>query len=413
MSKITSIFGGAEWQAKLISNKKGEVAALECNAMLMMREHPELRGVFGLDEFHQRSCLMRRPPWRPPSDDDFPLAMSDADLADLLAWLQCQGLHLHGRSPVRTALASVVRDKTFHPVRSYLDGLVWDEKPRLDHWLTDYLGVASVENYTASAGRWWMISAVARIYQPGCLVKYVLIIEGAQDLGKSTALRILGGPWFTDDIATLGTKDAQMQIGNAWIVELAELHSARLAHIDAIKSFISRPVDRFRPPYGEHVIEQPRQSVLAATVNPAGPYLHDETGAVRFWPVRATQIDTEALKNDRDQLWAEAVALFKAGKGYWPDADFRPLAEQESRTDTADNDPWFDVVVEWLSPKYQMSFQAHEILKGALEIPTERMDKRAERRLGSILRQLGYVSKGGRAGRRWEKAIPEQFPRNG
>lgn len=434
MAQITRLFPTDLWKEKLIFNKDGFPKPLEANAILFMREHPEIKGLFGLDEFHQRACLMRRAPWSQQSDQKFPRPVSDADLSDLLAWIQYQGVHIHGRTPVRIALASVVRDNTFHPVRDYLDKLEWDNKPRLDSWLTNYLGVDWKPNYTGPAGRMWMTSGAARIYRPGCIAKYVLIIEGPQDLGKSTALRILGGEWFTDDIATLGTKDSQMQVGNAWIVELAELDSARRADINAIKSFISRPVDRFRPPYGEHLIEQLRQSVMAATVNPAGPYLHDETGAVRFWPAAATKIKLDELEKDRDQLWAEAVALYKQGAQWWPDNKFSGIEQQEERTEGAETDPWFDIVRDWLpssadewlkiqkrkwlelekgSPfPYETNdaaFTSAAIMDGALSIPKERMDRKAELRIGAIMRLLGYKSGGVRVlgedepVRRWKK----------
>jgi len=396
----------AQTATALLTDREGRPLALEANAIAVIRAHPEMVGLFGLDEFHQLSTLMRRPPWGRPSES-FPRPTCDADVGELLSWLQRHGIHLRGRGAIRTVLAPIVGDVTFHPVRDYLDSLVWDGEPRLDKWLTYYLGVAPIENYTAKVGRCWMISAVARIYRPGCIAKYVLIIEGDQDLGKSSALRILGGDWFTDDIASLGSKDSQMQVGNAWIIELAELDSTRRAAVNAIKAFISRPVDQFRPPYGDHVIRQKRQSVLAGTVNPAGRYLHDETGAVRFWPVAATNIDLAALQADRDQLWAEAVARYKNGEHWWPDGDFAPQEEQEKRTDTASSDPWFDPISDWLRRYTQKAFTACEILAGALEIPKERMDKDAERRLGSILRRLGYLSGtvrvDGTPCRRWRK----------
>jgi predicted P-loop ATPase len=403
-----------DWRYDLIVNKDGAAMALESNAMLVMRKHPDMVDVFALDEFHRRATLMRPPPWARPNDK-FPRPVNDADLSDLLAWLQQQGIHLHGRGPVRIALASVVQDHTFHPIRDYLDSLIWDGTPRLDKWLSYYLGVEPIENYTALAGRWWMISAVARIYKSGCTAKYVLIIEGNQDLGKSTALLVLGGDWFTDDIETLGTKDSKLQVGNAWIIELAELDSTKRADISAIKAFISRRTDKFRPPYGEHTIEQHRQCALAATVNPpAGAYLHDETGAVRFWPVLATKIDLDALKHDRDQLWAEAVHRYKAGERWWPEKEdgFQPEAEQEARSETIEDDPWFSEIARYTKGD-PAPFTASEVMREALDIPKERMDKMAQRRLGRILRKLGYVSKTMRRGdpvRLWSRAEPREKP---
>lgn len=379
------------WKSLIIHSNKGKPLALESNGMTALRGHPDMVGLFGLDEFHQRACVMRKPPWA-REDATYPRAISDADLSDLLAWFQYQGIHLRGKAPVKLVLASVVRDVRFHPVRYYLELLQWDKKRRLDNWLTNYLGVFPIDNYTGPIGVMWMISAVARIFRPGCIAKYVLIVEGQQDLGKSSALRILGGEWFTDDISTLGSKDSQMQVGNAWIIELAELASARLADISAIKAFVSRPVDQFRPPYGEHVIRQERQSVLAATVNPAGTYLHDETGAVRFWPVTATVIDLDGLTRDRDQLWAEAVARYRENEQWWPNGEFEAQEQQEARSETSASDPWFQPVDIWLREQEpENTFTAYDVLDTALKLANDRMDKRAERRVGAILRHLGYM----------------------
>ena len=369
-----------------------------------------MREVFALDEFRQRSMMLKAAPWtRARSNEEFPRPTRDADLVEALAWVQRQGIYIRGKVTIRAVLATIVRDRPYHPIRDYLNGVRWDGKPRLGTWLTYYLGVQPVDNYTGPAGQMWMKSAVARVFNPGCIAKYVLVITGDQDIGKSTALSILGGEWYTDDIAQLGTKDSQMQAGNAWIVELAELDSMRQAHISATKAFISRKVDQFRPPYGEHVIQQERQCVLAATVNPAGPYLHDETGNVRFWPVAATIIDLDALRRDRDQLWAEAVHRYKNGEKWWPAGDFEPLEAQEEASETAEHDPWFDLVQEWIARQTKQFFSASQILTDALEMPKERMNRAAEMRLGKVLRRLGYESASARIPgqtkpvRRWKR----------
>jgi putative DNA primase/helicase len=357
--------------------------------------------------FRQRSMVLKAPPWARPGET-FPRPTRDDDLVELLAWVQRQGIHIRGKLAIRAVIAPVVRDHPYHPIRDYLNSLKWDGVLRLDKWLTFYLGVEPVENYTAPAGRMWMISAVARVFTPGCIVKYILVTTGTQDLGKSTAFSILGGDWYTDDIAQLGTKDSQMQAGNAWIVELAELDSMRRADVSAVKAFISRKVDSYRPPYGEHIIEQERQCVLAATVNPAGAFLHDETGNVRFWPVATTSIDLESLRQDRDQLWAEATHHFKAGERWWPNDDFNPSAAQEEVSETAEDDPWFDLIQEWTTNQTDKRFAANDILAKAIDMPKERMNKAAEMRLGRIMRHLRYATKpvriAGKLKRRWVKA---------
>jgi hypothetical protein len=170
----------------------GPPLPLEVNALALIRAHPVMSAIFGLDEFRQCSTVLKPPPWA-RRGEAFPRPTRDDDLVELLAWVQRQGIHIRGKLAIRAVIAPIVRDHPFHPIRDYLNSLKWDRKPRLDTWLTYYLGVAPVENYTAAAGRMWMISAVARVFKPGCIAKYVLIATGGQDLGKSTAFDALGG----------------------------------------------------------------------------------------------------------------------------------------------------------------------------------------------------------------------------
>ena len=162
----------------------------------------------------------------------------------------------------------------------------------------------------------------------------MLILEGAQGILKSSALQALAEPWFMDRISALGGKDAAMEIAGVWLVEMAELDALLKAALPATKSFVTRRQDRFRPPYGKHVIDRPRQCVFAGTINPIGGYLKDPTGGRRFWPVSCGLIDLEALIRDRDQLWAEALVRFRGGAPWWLETtELQALAaaEQEAR----------------------------------------------------------------------------------
>ena len=118
------------------------------------------------------------------------------------------------------------------------------------------------------------------------------------------------------------------------IVEIAEMDALTRASSSAIKKFLTKRSDRFRPPFGKHIITLPRQCVFAGTINPpANGYLKDPTGARRFWPVMCRgMIDLEGLKRDRDHLWAEAVHRFKAGAKWWletPELEALATAEQD------------------------------------------------------------------------------------
>ena len=179
-----------------------------------------------------------------------------------------------------------------------------------------YLGRRDTPLNRAIGSR-WMISAVARIMQPGAKVDHMLILEGPQGTKKSSALKMLAGAdWFTDELAEIGSKDAAQQMRGIWIIEIAELDAISRAEVSRIKAFLSRTTDRYRPPYERYVVEVPRQCVFAGSVNP-DTYLRDETGNRRFWPVRCGNINLDALSRDRDQLWAEAVARYRDGTIWW------------------------------------------------------------------------------------------------
>jgi predicted P-loop ATPase len=380
-----------DWRDLLACDRYGTPLATASNVLIALRQAPEWKGVLALDQFHQRSFFVKQPPW--PTTRTMPKPFEDADEARCLVWMQENGMPACRMEAVHQALAVVIDDRPFHPIRDFLDARRWDGKPRLATWLTVYLGVEPIENYTGPIGTCWMISAVARIYQPGCPAKYCIILEGPQDLGKSTALEILAGEYYTDDIAELGTKDASMQVGNAWIVELSELASVHKARVEATKAFMSRKTDHFRKPFGRHVIDQERQSVLAATVNPDdGEYLPDQTGNVRFWPVFCTAIDLESLRRDRDQLWAEAVHRYKNGeKWHIEDEDALTIAreQQEARTHV---DSWTDIVAQYLRDNaYRHAVTTTHILSKVLFIHSKDHDKPKQSRIAIIMvRVLGW-----------------------
>ena len=155
------------------------------------------------------------------------------------------------------AVQTMAAQRRLHPVRDYLNGLNWDGVPRLNGWLSRYLGVEE-SNYSYAVGARWMLSAAARIYRPGAKADCCLILEGPQGIKKSTALRTLAGEYFTDELADLGSKDAALQIRGVWIVEISELDSLVRSEVASIKAFMGRSADRFRPPFGKRVVQCPR-----------------------------------------------------------------------------------------------------------------------------------------------------------
>jgi predicted P-loop ATPase len=364
-------------------NDKGVPLGNLANVLLALRTAPEWQGVLGYDEFHARAVTLNPPPWNASAGKAW------TDLEDTLAthWFQLQGIPVqHGI--VGRGIQAAARENPFHPVRDYLDQLQWDGKSRLDAWLAIYLGVAD-SDYARAVGPRYLISAVARVFEPGCQADHVLILEGPQGRLKSSALRALAYPWFTDRLSYLGSKDAALELRGAWIVEMSELDALTRASTSAIKWFVTRRHDRFRPPYGKHVADHPRQCVFAGTINPQGGYLKDPTGARRFWPAACGTILLNELERDRNQLWAEALIRFKAGARWFletPVLDALATAEQSARFAS---DAWEERVSEWLGDRADVSLG--EVLIGALGIPQESWSQNTQNRVVNIIANMGFV----------------------
>jgi predicted P-loop ATPase len=402
----------AGWREQLILTDKGSPKACLANAIHALRTAPEWDDVLWHDAFSVRTVARCPPPWVPSTLDDYEMEWTDGDDILTANWLQHQDINV-SKDVAAQAVEVVARGRSFHPVRDYLDSLEWDGKQRLAYWLRDYLGTPDT-TYAGTVGSRWMISAVARIYQPGCKADCALILEGSQNLGKSTALSILGGFWFTDQIADLGSKDSCIDVQGAWIIELAELDSMSRTEVGRIKAFMSRQVDRFRPPYGKRTVNQPRQCIFAGTINPEGGYLKDATGNRRFWPVACTKVDAEALERDVHQLWAEAAVLYRAKKPWWLDTPELEEAARRQQEARYQGDAWDDLIQRYLThykaevrndwnsvtgfvwkeravPLDRVSVA--EILKQVFELSEAKWSQVAQNRVARALTALGWQRK--------------------
>jgi len=212
----------------------------------------------------------------------------------------------------KDALTEYAARTRYHPVTEYLDALEWDGVPRLNSWLFNACGV-EIDPYSQDIGRKWLVAAVTRIYQPGYKFDYVLVLEGKENIGKSLVLRTLGDPWFSDSIS-LQQKEADIvskMVGN-WIIEIAEMRGVSKVEQTFVKAFLSCQVDEQRFAYRENPKKYPRQSVFAGTSNNMS-YLLDADGNRRFWPVECHKIDINWLRENRDQLFAEAKYIYEDG----------------------------------------------------------------------------------------------------
>jgi predicted P-loop ATPase len=370
------------WTDGLTLNKHGVPLGNVRNLLYAFRNAPEWKTIIAYDEFSAKVITTRSPPWCNRTVERW----TDDDDTRACEWFQEQGIPATV-GIVGRAVQTIARENPVHPIRDYLNALKWDGTPRLDTWLTRYLGVED-SPYVRAIGSRFLISGIARVFRPGCQADYMLILEGVQGILKSSALKALAGPWFADSISKLGSKDSAIEIAGVWLVEMSELDAMLRAALSATKSFVTRRHDRFRPPYAKHVIDRPRQCVFAGTINPIGGYLKDPTGGRRFWPVRCGVIDLEALIHDRDRLWAEALIRFRGGALWWLEtSELQALAaaEQEARFEV---DAWTEKVSQWLVSRTDVSIG--EILLGALGIPQESWSQTAQNRIAKILVHQGF-----------------------
>jgi predicted P-loop ATPase len=371
-----------DWRSQLIINDKKKPRAILANAITAFREAPEWSGRLWFDAFHQKAMLRGAAPWMIAAADEEWSSQFDVLAAD---WLQHQGIQVSPDTAAQ-AIDVVARERRFHPVQEYLGRCKWDGEPRLDTWTVRYLGAEDTPFGRAVAPR-WMISAIARVSEPGCKADCALILEGPQGGLKSTALKTLAQPWFTDEVADLGTKDAALQLAGAWVLELAELDSISRSDVAKIKAFMSRTTDRFRPPYGRRVVEVPRQCVFAGTVN-LTEYLRDETGGRRFWPITCGKINIAGLADARDQLWAEARDRYLAEERWWLDTAALDADAREAQRARYQSDAWEPVIGEWLGIRDSVSVA--EVLKEGLRLPVERWGQIEANRVARCLRALGW-----------------------
>lgn len=324
-----------------------------------------------------------------------PIADNDAVLVQ--ERLQHEGLKRMGKDTVQDAIEVVARESAFHPVRQYLDGLVWDGIERVPFLFPTYFGSVNGP-YARVIGEMFLISMVARIFSPGCKADHMPVIEGPQGALKSTACRILGGRWYADDMPDLaeGGKDVKQYIRGKWLIEISEMHAMSRADNTLLKTFISGQEERYRPSYGRREVIEPRMCVFVGTTNKE-TYLKDETGGRRFWPVKSGTIDIAALGRDRDQLFAEAVHLYRAGKPWHPDKEFERQYIQPEQDKRYEDDAWETAIAAFLRIDTTAVVSGKTTVwavSKSLGFETSRLGTADQRRISAALTRLGWERSG-------------------
>lgn len=384
-----------DWQSDLIRKPNGDLDPAVSNVVSILSNDEQWRGVLAHDEFAGRSIFRRQPPWYA---EDAPASpheqIDDADDVRLTSWLHRRYNLKVGTTTAHDGLEIVCQRHGYHPVRTYLLALTWDGVQRLPTFASVYLGSPSDAHYQSAPLRWF-IAAAKRVFEPGCQSDSILVFEGDQGMGKSRMLRTLAGDaWFADEIGDPSNKDAAECLRGKWIIEIGELRWKK-SDEDTRKAFISRRVDHYRPAYGRRAVDIPRQNVIAASTNETN-WQTDATGARRYWVVSCGQIDQSALERDRDQLWAEAVVRYQAGEPSWLQEDEVPQ-QKSAMEERREVDPWEDKIEPWLA--LQTDVTVPDVLTQCMDIEPNKQTVGDSRRVGRILRVLGWIQSGQKGGR--------------
>lgn len=398
--------GPEDWRLRLVRGRDKNVQATAHNLLLILEHDVELAGLFWLDEFGNRIALDRKPPWSGGERDEF----TEVDAMELAAWLGDPARYTMavGVNLVLQSVEAIARRRKRHSVREWLAGLKWDGVPRVGTMMVDLFG-ADDTPYNRGVGPCWLVSAVSRILwmdptQPskGSKVDFMVVLEGGQGSFKTTAvLELFSAEWYAEVTESPAHKDFYQTLRGRWGMEIGEMDSFTKADVTKVKQAITTRFDVYRPSYGRTARSFRRECVFVGTTN-KDDYLRDETGARRFLPVRVQRVALSEVVRLREQLWAEAVHLFREGFEWWQ----LPEGAQREQDARFQEDSWTQPISKWLTGKcnvesYEgvrrhptddvvLECSTADLLWRALSIDTARHTRQDQMRVGAVMARLGW-----------------------
>lgn len=372
-----------DWRDKLLW-KKGELDDCLANVYDILANREEWQGVVGFNEFSLRVVKTKPPPFAHGVEGDW----EDVDDSRTAVWLTRQEEITASSTRVMEAIGMLAKAYAFHPVRDWLHSLPkHDGIARLDMWLSDCLGVEDTP-YVRLVARWYLMGMVARVMEPGVKFDTCLVLEGAQGKGKSTALSILAGEFFDDTDLDLSNKDAMASLQGVWLHEFAEMGSLAKAESSKQKSFLSRRIDKYRPVYGRRDIKAPRQTAFAGSVND-WEWQKDPTGGRRFWPVMCAGLfNLDLLRENREQLFAEALAAYVAGERFHPTTEQQKDLFDPEQLEREQPESFIDALHDWVYAQVSDFSVAMAVMDG-LKLDASKLTRDLTTRVGIALRKLG------------------------
>lgn len=362
------------WKEDLELTAEGGIRSTIGNIRLILENDPALKGCIGWDEMDMLTSVRRDLPWRKAGDRRGRTWLNSDD-ANLRLYME-RTYGITGKDKILDGVDTTATAHSFHPIRDYILSAEWDGVPRLETLLIRYVGAEDTP-YTRTVTRKALVAAVARVFQPGIKYDYMLTIRGDQGLRKSSIIKRLAGDWYSDSFKTVDGKEAYEQLRRAWIIEVGELAGLKKGEVEAIKLFITKQEDQYRPAYGRQVEIFPRQCIFIATTNET-EFLRDTTGNRRFWvvdtPHAADRVDFHLELTDAvvAQIWAEAYHYYKQGELLYLDDELEAEAHaiQEAHAETDDRTGLVKAYLDRLLPdawEEKDIYDRREWLQGANE----------------------------------------------
>ncbi len=303
-------------RAELVKNDKGSVMQSIENCMTVLKHDPLLKGAICRNELTCRTDIVKEMGWR---RGPF-LSLTDVDEYQIQRYMERE-YSLKNDRIIRKAISIAASETSYHPIKKFLEGLVWDGQERIRYMATKYLG-ADEDEYTESVMRLLLLGAINRVYDPGCKYELMIVFVGGQGAGKSTFFRFLScqDEWFTDDLKNIDDENVYRKMVGKWIIEMSEMLGVSNAKsIESLKAFISRQKDTYKIPYETYPEDRLRQCVFVGTSNNLQFLPFDRTGNRRFVPIKVhpERVEKHILKDEAEarayfiQVWAEAMEIYR------------------------------------------------------------------------------------------------------
>jgi len=372
------------------------------NVFRILQAHPDFKGRFRFDEWIQKQEIQHGKKWLELDDSDF------VPIQRKISAMYPQ-FRMVSKEMVIDAIQDACRANSYDRAADYVKKIKWDGKGRLDSWLHQVYGVEN-NAYHKAVGANFFKGMVKRIIKPGCKFDTVMILEGKQGCGKSTSLSLIAGNWHLETTMKADNKDFFLQFKGKLIVEFSEGETMSRTETKNMKAMISTRVDTYRAPYGRIMKDVPRRCIFAMTTN-QDEYLKDESGNRRFFPVEVVRerVDLEWIRNNRDQMFAEALHRVEVLK---ESVYEYPSEAEEYQMDKMVRSPYEEDISKWLKNPFIGGTQARDLAEGisisevwsyALIGDKAKMRKSEEMQIGLALRQMGFEKRksGPKESRNW------------